>query len=312
MKFNYRDDIGDLDLTSLTKKAKLIAISLVSCIFLVVFLCFYALSEKFSTPSMTVHVNSEHYAYTPFDGDIPDIKLQAFYPSYDCDAYASALHANGVIEINPGTEVKLTRIKSNSITLTLLSDKSVGYLDGDFDSPELGRCFSAQIILDKDNPVFSMNMYGLTEFGKQVTDASDVYPPLVLDGKISLSDSTILSGEQYNLSPIEIRRGDYVVPESDANMKGFIRANYKTAGIQGIFTIEESNIYVQSYRTAPIQIKAGFVNRITNDFELAFSLTILILLIQLLGFVLNLSLRVKILKSQKELTNEVKKDNQAL
>lgn len=312
MKVNYKEDLGDLDLKSLPKKAKIILFCLSFCMLSVVALCFYALSEKFSNPLVTIHIDSEHYSYVPFEGDIPDIKLNNFYPSFDCENYSDKLFDSALLELNKGVEIKLTRINQETLKLTLLSKGIAGYLNGDLESSELKNCFSAKIKLESKNPVFSMNMYGNTEFGKQITDASDAYPPLVLNGKITLTDSTIISREQYQLSPIEIRKGDYIATENNANMKGFVRANHTSEAIQGIFTVEDSNIYVQSYRSTPVHIKAGFINRISNDFELAFSLTVLILLIQLFGFTLNLTLRIKFLKGQTELTNEVKKDNQSL
>ncbi len=304
--FSFSENIEGVDLTKLPVKVVVSIVFFLIFLVLIIVIGIYALSDKSDSVFVNIAVQSEHFTYSPTSGLAPEITLKKFTPSFDCLEYEKNEYLDSTIILEKPTSVKITRLYKDEIKISILGKGKFGELElNDGPPKDLVNCFSVKINLTENFPVFSMNLHGKTSLGKLITDASGKFPPLLNSGQITLSDNTLVSGEQYSLSPRELQRGDHIYAEGDkVSMSGLIRANFDEPGMEGLFSVTNGTVFIQRYRTKPQEVSFGFINRIINDFELGFVLMVLIVGVKFWGSVINFLLRVKLIQKQTDLVND--------
>ncbi len=282
----------------------LLTISLIS---FVLFMIFSAIYKKLdSNAQYLITAKTEYISYTTSIHNSPSIILKNFYPSMDCDGYSDTLISEGILTVTKGFKIQLTRFGEKELTVTILktiknndpadNKKAVSTLELEEKDIDFEHCFSAKIILDESNPVFSMNAIGNVQLGKEITDASDKYFPMLLEGEIIVTDYTVLSKAPYQFTPFVISQSDYIFAKNYKEpQRGIFRAIYGEYGINGVVSLHGGELFVQRYRSEAQKIERSFINLISSDYELAWSLSLALVIIQILFGVINFLLRLKLL-----------------
>lgn len=242
-----------------------------------------------------VDVISEAFEYTISAQTSPNVLLQRFTPLvHNCKSMQEIQqYHNGTIQFKRGVRILVER-KSNSkvkLTAALVNDgatSSLGILINQFERCKLGRKAVFEIELDREFPIFSINIIGDIQIGRVLSDAADDYYPLVKSGQIVIQDKTTFSKAPISLSAQPVRPGDTLFL-SDA--KGIIRASYEESGLIGVFSQLGNKVLLKHlYAEYSEEIVPSFIDRITNDSELAFSLSVSFIFIQCISFFIKLAL----------------------
>ena len=264
----------------------LFVISSVAVIYLVAISAFKKLDDD---AVYNIDVVSEAFEYVVSTNTSPDVFLRRFSPALlQCKSMQTgAQYENATLSFKRNVKVLIER-KSNSIMkLTAVAQdegakKSIGTLITPFERCRLGEKAVFDITLSLESPVFSLNVVGTLQVGRVLSDASDDYYPLVSSGQVVIQDKSTFTKSPLTLSPQSIRPGDTVRLDQAA---GIIRAQHENSGLTGVFTqrggvVQLQHLYADSVET----ITPSFIDRITNDSELAFALSISIVFIQFIGF----------------------------
>lgn len=272
----------------------------------VLFLISYAVFKKLDNDARyLITAESEHISYHTSELLPPSIHIRNFQYAKECGNYTENIYEAGELNVNSNYIFKFTRMIDNEVIITIVNapkgkeskDQKLGYFEVEYEEIEFENCLAIKIILNDKNPVFEFNAIGNIELGKNITDAQDQYVPLVLSGDITVTDKTVFSHSAYQFVPYEINKSDYIyaVPSEQYYQTAIIRASKGELGLTGIVSLQGGTLYVQRYRMLPQAIETGFVDRITNDYELAFSLSISLVLIQLIWGLITFLLRIELL-----------------
>ncbi|MEZ8375353.1 hypothetical protein AB6C91_13640 [Vibrio cyclitrophicus] len=276
---------------------------------LLLILLFSKLGEN---TSYTLKVNSEFFQYTPNDKNSSDILLKNFSVGECGDVQfikEQARTLEGVLNLNQGAEVSITRFSDRNLIIEILGKDakySSGALSVDFNKEFLPICTAIVVELDTNNPIFSANLIGDVQIGKNISDASDYYFPTLKEGYVEISDYSLITESNYYFSPRVFNNGDYVYFKKEKNnpVKGYIRAEYNDKGLNGVFFSNGGKVFIQKYRSLPQKVDVSFINRITEDNEATLAFTVLFVFIQLVAFIISFLLRIKIINISREDLND--------
>lgn len=297
------------DLLGINKApAKVLTLVMIFLWFIIalLFLISYAVFKKLDDDARyLITVKSEHISYQTSELLPPPIQIKNFQYAKECGDYTETIYAVGELNVDKNYIFKLTRMIDDEVIITIVKDPTAAvsqeqefsYFEVEHEEIEFENCLSVKIILNNENPFFEFNAIGSIELGKNITDAQDHYVPLVLSGDISVTDKTIFSQSTYQFVPYVINKSDYIyaVPSEHFYQTAIVRASKGELGLTGIVSLQGGTLYVQRYRMPPQVIDSGFVDRITNDYELAFSLSISLVLIQLIWGLITFLLRIELL-----------------
>ncbi len=281
--------------------------SLIICVLLLVF---YAVFKKLdNNTKYLINSESEHISYHTTELLPPDISIKNFQYAMECSEYSKEIYVEGVLNVSPEYVFKLTRIIDDEVNITIVKapdqnkaenaneNPALGYFEVEGEELEFENCLAIRIILSDENPIFQFNAIGDIELGKNITDAQDNYLPLVLSGEITVTGETLFSHSPYQFTPYEIKKSDYIFskPTVDHQQTAIIRASKGDSGLTGIVALQGGRLYVQRYRMAPQTIESSFIDRVSNDYELAFSLSVALIFIQFTFGIINFLLRIELI-----------------
>jgi hypothetical protein len=274
----------------------------------VIFLISYAVFKKIDNDARyLISAESEHISYHTSELLPPSIHIKNFQYAKECGNYTEKIYDVGELNVSKDYIFKITRMVDNEVIITIVKapavdknkEKKAGYFEVDYEEMDFENCLAIKVILDDNNPIFEFNAIGSIELGKNITDAQDQYVPLVLSGNITVTDKTIFSHSTYQFVPYEINKSDYIysvhLPSEDLYQTAIVRASKGELGLTGIVSLQGGELYVQRYRMLPQIIESSFIDRITNDYELAFSLSISIIFIQFIWGFITFLLRIELL-----------------
>ena len=255
---------------------------------IVIYLAAVAAFKKLDDGTIyNIDVNSEAFEFVTTT-NTPDILLQRFTPLlHSCKSMQEkAVYEGAIIKLKPDVSVLIERKSTGILKLTAVSMNeeaaSVGSLLGQFENCKLGENAVFQVQLDKDNPVFSMNVSGDLQVGRTLSDATDDYYPLVKSGQVVIQDKTAFSKSPLTLSPQFVRPGDTLLL---TQAKGIVRAQLDASGFIGVFTQQGNSVQIMHlYGKEAESISPSFIDRVISDSELAFALSVLVVFIQFVGF----------------------------
>lgn len=267
---------------------------------------FFKLDEK---TQYSVLSSSEYFSYQPLDNNASDILFRNYSLDLGClDSFGEVHTSDAVLSLARGTRVFILRHADGALDVGVVSESdnlSVGTLESDTYFEELPSCLQVKIKLDKSYPTFSMNLIGSVTLGKELTDASDGYFPLLMSGEIDITDRSLITRSPYQLTPHSLNKGNYVYfKDTISPIKGLLRATYNQSAIDGVFSFQGGDVFVQKYRSRPEKVEVSFLNRISSDSELAILLSILILAMQFVAFLISFLLRIKLIESKMESVDE--------
>ncbi|MDO3381589.1 hypothetical protein [Gilvimarinus algae] len=297
MKKKLKTAIRYLELDRLHKSTIILIIFFISVMAAFTVLFIMAVVGKVSEDAKySILVESESYTYYPSNNNASGVLLKAYKLSEHCgDSFSEWAESESVLVFDPGSTVSITRFGSSDIRIDVQGEnfsKSGGKLN---DSP-LGVCTSFVLSLNETNSVFTMNLYGDIKIGRNVSDASDAYFPLLLSGHVVIQERSILTESEFQHTPIDLQRGDLVTMSGqDRPARGILRATKDESGLEGVVVVEGGEVFAQSYRSAARNIKISFLNRLSDDNELAISLSALFLLAQFFGVIITFLLRLKVI-----------------
>ncbi|WP_448213509.1 hypothetical protein [Colwellia sp. MEBiC06753] len=280
-------------------------------VFVLVLISYSVFDKLDGNTKYLVTANSEHISYQSEELMPPPILLKNFKYALNCDNYGDTTYSEGEIGIGREFDYKFTRIQDSELVITILKsnkrtkelkDNNIetnAYLDVDGELIEFDNCVAISIALTEENPVFAFNAMGNIELGKNITDATEAYTPLLLSGEITVTDESLFTNSPYQFTPYSVRRSDYVFAKfSKRNTPtAVIRAIKEEPGLTGVLSLHGGELYVQRYRMEPQLINSSFIDRISNDFELAFSLSAALIFIQFLFGIINFLLRVEMINT---------------
>ncbi|EHQ9271129.1 hypothetical protein AB3A93_004513 [Vibrio parahaemolyticus] len=262
---------------------------------------FFKLDEQ---TKYSVVASSEYFSYQPIDNNASDILLRNYSLDLGClGDFSEVKKDDAVLSLIKGSQVYFSRYADGVIHLVVASDaqSSIGTLETDLSYDDLPSCIEAKIILNDLSPIFSVNLIGTVNLGQELTDASDGYFPLLTTGKIEITDISLLTRSPYQLTPHLLTKGSHVFfQETKSPVKGILRATYNQSGIDGVFSFQGGDVFIQRYRSRPEKVEVSFFNRISSDSELAILLSILVISMQFFAFLISFLLRLKLIKNTME------------
>lgn len=262
---------------------------------------FFKLDEQ---TKYSVVASSEYFSYQPIDNNASDILLRNYSLDLGClGDFSEVKKEDAVLSLIKGSQVYFSRYADGVIHLVVASDaqSSIGTLETDLSYDDLPSCIEAKIILNDLSPIFSVNLIGTVNLGQELTDASDGYFPLLTTGKIEITDISLLTRSPYQLTPHLLTKGSHVFfQETKSPVKGILRATYNQSGIDGVFSFQGGDVFIQRYRSRPEKVEVSFFNRISSDSELAILLSILVISMQFFAFLISFLLRLKLIKNTME------------
>ncbi len=270
----------------------------------IIILALFASSIFFKLGESTrysISTNSEYFDYLPIDTNASDILIRNYSLDPECNGTFGDINTNdAVLILGEGSQLAISRYADGVINLFIISEGegSVGPLESD-EYHDLEPCLQIRIKLDHAYPIFSMNLIGTINLGKELTDASDGYFPMLMGGKIGITDTSILTRSPYQLEPYQLTKGNFVYFEKTKSaVKGILRATYNQSGMDGVFFFQGGNVFVQKYRSPPEKVEVSFLNRISSDSELAILFSVLIVVIQFVAYLISFLLRVKLIDNK--------------
>ncbi|MBU1308431.1 MAG: hypothetical protein KKE30_02725 [Gammaproteobacteria bacterium] len=235
-----------------------------------------------------VDVISEAFEYVISANNSPGVLLRNFTSQLQqCKSTQTGkLYDNATIRFKRDVKILIERKSTSALKLTAVTlnpdSQSLGTLVNQFERCKLGTKAVFSIILNEDNPVFSMKVVGALQVGRVLSDASDDYYPLVNSGQIVIQDKTTFSKSPLTLSPQVVRPGDTVLLNQ---AEGVIRAQHENSGLTGVFSQQGSVVKLQHlYAPTAESVSPSFIDRVTSDSELAFALSISFVFLQFIGF----------------------------
>ena len=263
---------------------------------------FFKLDEQ---TKYSVVASSEYFSYQPIDNNVSDILLRNYSLDLGClGDFSEARKKDAVLSLIKGSQVYFSRYADGVIYLVVVADDdqlSIGTLETDLSYDDLPSCIEARIVLNDSYPIFSVNLIGKVNLGKELTDASDGYFPLLMAGKVEITDISLLTRSPYQLTPYLLTKGNHVFfQETKSPVKGILRATYNQSGIDGVFSFQGGDVFIQRYRSRPEKVEVSFFNRISSDSELAILLSILVISMQFFAFLISFLLRLKLIKNTME------------
>lgn len=317
-----------LGISNSEPKILLLVIFLLCLVFFVLLLISYGVFKKLDDNTQyLITGESEHISYHTSENLPPDIIIRNFQFSQECGEFSEKVYSEGELNVSPNYIFKFTRMVDDEVIITVVkapsdkkkisrsSDSEKGFFEAESEEFTYDNCLLIKINLDDKNPIFEFNAVGNVELGKKITDAQDGYFPLVLSGDISVTGKTIFSGTPYQFSPYTIKKSDYIYSKSieevqpskkakptdeedkknDFTQTAIVRAFKGEVGLTGIVAIKGRRLYVQRYRMTAQAIESSFIDRISNDYELAFSLSIALVFIQFTFGLVNFLLRIELI-----------------
>lgn len=270
----------------------------------------------------TISSISDKFIYTPHDENSPEILLKNFrlFDKY-CTDYETQTIKEGQLKIPAKFSTSVYRVSSkivrihavpltspdnkvNSVTSALIT-----YQD-QFEK-EYKDCIAIDILLDDDNPRFTIAILGTLQIGEEVSDKQNEYHSLVREGSIKVTDTSFISSSLIMFQPYEFGLGDTVyIPSADNSPnRGIIEATLNTASLQGVFTKVGGEVSVRRiYSEHKKVITPNLIDRITNDSELAMLISFGAVLSTSLAFMI--SLLVKLNSTRKQVSKS--EDNKEL
>ncbi|KGJ90256.1 hypothetical protein [Thalassotalea sp. ND16A] len=256
-----------------------------------------------------ITAESEHISYQTTKVLPPPIIIKNFKYAQECGDFSKETYSEGELDVNRNYLLKITRMLNNEVTIVLVkAPKNVnekeqnkknikGYFEIEGEGVEYNNCLAIKVQLNEENPVLEFNAIGHVELGKSITDASDGYYPLLLSGEITVTGETLFFQSTYQFTPYVIKKSDYIYNNSvkDSSQTAIIRVVKDEPGMTAIVSLHGGNLYVQRYRMEPQLIESSFIDRVSNDYELAFSLSIAIVFVQFLFGVINFLLRIEMI-----------------
>lgn len=234
-----------------------------------------------------VDVNSEAFEFVTTT-NTPEVFLQRFTPRlHSCTSMQQeGIYEDATIKLKPDVSVLIERKSTGKLKVTAVSKHtemaSVGSLLGKFENCKLGKTAVFEVFLDKDTPVFSMNISGDLQVGRRLSYATDDYYPLLNRGQIVIQDKTAFSKAPLTLPPQSVRPGDTLLL---TQAKGVIRAQHDASGFIGVFTQQGNVVQVMHLDMNEAEIiTPSFIDRVISDNELAFALSVLVVFSQFVGF----------------------------
>lgn len=280
-------------------------------LFFVLFLIAYSVVDKLDDNTRyLVTSNTEHISYQSSELMPPPILLRNFKYALNCESYSELTYMEGEIGIGSEFDYKFTRIHDSELVITIIKsnlrakklkdEETNSYLEVDGELIDFENCIAISISLNDENPIFAFNAIGNIELGRNITDATEAYTPLLLSGNITVTDESLFSQTPYQFTPYGIKRGDYVYTSFEENKtpSAVIRATNGEPGLTGVLSLHGGALYVQRYRMEPQLIRSSFIDRISNDYELAYSLSASLIIIQFLFGLINFLLRVDMVRGK--------------
>jgi len=286
-------------------------VALFLLVFVLVLISYSVLDKLDDNTKYLVTANTEHISYQSSELLPPPILLKNFKFALNCDNYTENQYSEGEIGIGSEFDYKFTRVQDDELVITILKSnkrakklessniESNSYLDVEGEIFEFDNCLAISISLNEENPVFAFNAIGNIELGKNITDATEAYTPLLLSGEITVMDESLFSNSHYQFSPYSVKKSDYVFTKFNKSNTptAVIRATKEEPGLTGVLSLHGGELYVQRYRMEPQLINSSFIDRISNDYELAFSLSAALIFIQFLFGIINFLLRVEMINT---------------
>lgn len=282
-------------------------ITIVIIVFFLGLISWAALKKFDDNTEYTVSSESDVITYIPNSPSSPGILLNNFKPLYDSDCARLSVTKfySGELKLKGMVEIRLTAKSSNKL---LLQFKSLPGNGEDTKILELltdeGRCdinnkYALEIILNEKEPQFVLKVVGNIEAGTKIGYSTGTYPELLKSGEIIIIDRSFLTRLPIQLSSIKLNKGDQLILSSDENAitTGLVTAQLGAYGLSGIFHKKGGTVDIAKPYSDPVPINEGFIERITNDNELALGLTISFVILQIFAYILTTLIRLSILSS---------------
>lgn len=299
MRNFVREVIVHLELDKLRKSTLALIGFFLVLIISFFFLFIVAVSGKLGEQAnYSIVAISETYIYKPDSKNAPSILLNNYKYLSDCFEFGEDwIEEESTLELEEFSTMHLTRFGSSHIRLDV-SGKDYEIKAGELDGEDLPECVSFLLKLTEEQSVFTMNLYGGVSIGKIVTDANDAYFPLLLNGEIVIQDSSLITGAAFQHSPIVLKSGDVITVEGQQRPpRGMLRASKEGEAIQGIISVEGGEVYAQGYRATPRKVDISFINKLSDDNELAIALSAMFILAQLTGVIITFLLRLRVINN---------------
>ncbi len=299
MKSFIKQLVSHFELHQLRKSTLVLISTFIFLVSVFVLLFIFSVGGKLSdNASYSLVTTSETYTYKPNNHIAPSVLLKRYKVAENCLSFDIGwVTEESELEFAPYSTVIITRFGQSHIRLDI-QGKNFENSGGNLDNDPLGVCTSFLIELNDEHSVVTMNLYGNIEIGRTVSDASDAYFPLLLEGKVVVQDDALITNGVFHHSPIELRRGDYIrLSGQTIPPRGILRASKSAAGLEAVIMADGGSVISQSYRSQPRNIDISFINRLSDDKELAIALSCLFIIIQFVGMVISFLLRMKVINN---------------
>jgi len=295
--------VSHFELQQLRKSTLLLIAIFITLVSSFVLLFVFSVGGKLGdNVSYSLVTTSETYTYKPNNQIAPSFLLKRYKTANNCQIFSSEWRVEeSALKFAPNSTVIITRFGQSNIRIDVQGE-NFEKSGGELDEETLGVCTSFLIELVDEQSVVTMNLYGDIEIGRNVSDASDAYFPIMLQGKIIIQDNALITDAIFYHTPIELRRGDYIrLDDQNIPPRGILRASKNTEGLESVIMAEGGQVISQSYRSQPKSIDISFINRLSDDNELAIALSSLFILIQFVGLVISFLLRMKVINNTSDL-----------
>lgn len=302
MKRFIKELVSNFELHQLRKSTLVLILTFIFLVSAFVLLFIFSVGGKLGdNASYSLVTTSEAYTYKPNNQIAPSFLLKRYKIAENCLSFdIDWMTEVSTLEFAPYSTVIITRFGQSYVRLDVQGEDFENS-GGNLDDEPLGVCTSFLIELNDQQSVVTMNLYGDIEIGRNVSDASDAYFPLLLEGKVIVQDNALITNAVFHHSPIELRRGDYIrLAGQSIPPRGILRASKDAAGLEAVIMADGGSVISQSYRSQPRNVDISFINRLSDDNELAIALSCLFIMIQFVGMVISFLLRMKVINNTSE------------
>lgn len=317
--------IDYLALKNLVRPAIIVAATM--CVLIVFFLgllVWAGLKKLDSNTEYSVDVETDVVTYQPSSQSSPKAYLGTFKllspikPSNQegCKKYKrGGIYSDGEIKFRKGAEVQVEMRGPDVLIVQIRTKEKEKEKDKDKDKDkeiiELisseGRCnvlnkFAARIELTTKSPRFMMNMVGGIQAGTKLSYSVDKYFPLLKSGEVSLVDKSFLTDAPVNLPSVELRKGDVVnlLAKKESAAFGLLSAELGNSSLSGVFHTHGGTVQIIKPYSVARPITTSFVDRISQDNELAMVMSVTIFILGILGYFITTLVRLAMVAGKTE------------
>ncbi len=307
-----------LALKNLVRPAIIVAATMsVLIVFFLGLLVWAGLKKLDANTEYSVDVETDVVIYRPRSQSSPKAYLGSFKllssvnsETSGCKAHQRGnIYSEGEIKFRKGAIVHI-ELRGPDSLLIQIQHKDKGKEIVELISNQ-GRCnisnkFAARIELAPKSPRFMINMVGAITAGSKLSYSVDKYFPLLKNGEVNLVDKSFLTNAPVNLPSVRLRKGDVVslVAENDSAAFGLLSAELGGSSLSGVFHTRGGKVEIIKPYSVARPITTSFVDRISQDNELAMVMSVTIFILGILGYFITTLVRLAMVAGKTEVSRK--------